>query len=110
MEHPCCIDAPGLAEDSQRVVFRLAGVDDHGQIARPGHAQLRPEHGLLHLARREVVVIVEADLTHGPCVRQAGEPALHQPRGVVGVGREQVRVMRMHADRGPCLGPQLVDP
>ena len=65
--HDAADGAPAfLPQDGDCVVFGFAGMDDDGQVrarARVGSATGRP---LLHVLRREVVVVVEADLADGP--------------------------------------------
>src|SRR4051812_323724 len=51
-----------LAQDSKRVFVGLACVDDDGEIELARQDDLHAEHLLLNVPRREVVVVVEADL------------------------------------------------
>ena len=54
-----------LFEDGRRLVVGLAGVDDDGQAHLAGQAELPAEDLALDVARRVVVVEVEADLADG---------------------------------------------
>ena len=51
-----------LAQDAERIGVRLARVDDHRQIERARQFELKAEDLLLHLARRKIIVIIEANL------------------------------------------------
>ena len=110
MEHSCRFDAATLAKDSKRVGFGLAGVDHDRQPPIACHLKLRAEHGLLDLTRGEVVVIVEPDFADGTHVRHAVEPLAEQPSRGFGVCGERSGLMRMDADRGTRLRPELPDP
>ena len=76
-----------LARMRERVVVGLARVDDDRQVAAraPGAICAR-EHRLLDVARREVVVVVEADLADRArprgCASSAARPRLPRPRRV----------------------------
>jgi hypothetical protein len=100
MEH-----APDLAtalgpQDVERVVVRFARVDDHrhAQLAREGHL-LRKDRPL-HLARREVVVIIQANLPDGTHLRVASTRRTHQRSGSPR-RRRLVCLVRMHANGEP---------
>ena len=82
-------------------VLGLARVDHDRQSQRAGQSNLLAEHLLLHVARREVVVVVEADLPDRPAewLRVDRRPRLSRRRR--GLGCEYSRLMRMHADREP---------
>ena len=73
------------------------------QLAREPH--LRSKHRVLDLARREIVVVVEADLPDGARPRRGLELCADDRGGARRVVGELVRVMRMDADRDPHLGP-----
>ena len=78
VEHPAQLPAPLFRDDAQRVVFRFARVNDDRQPPLARQPQLRAKHRVLHVARREVVVVVEADLAdraHGAASRPAGSPS-----------------------------------
>jgi hypothetical protein len=52
------------AQNIEGVVPRFAGVDDDGLAALRGQRQLPLEDRALHLARREIVVVIEPDFAH----------------------------------------------
>ena len=60
--------------------------------------ELRAEDRLLHLARREVVVVVEPDLADRADQRRRVEPGRHRGGRRRRVGGEDVRLVRMHTD------------
>ena len=64
-----------LLQQRRRLVVRLAGVDDDGQVELAGQTDLGPEHLALDVPRRVVVVEVEADLADGHDALFAGEAA-----------------------------------
>ena len=66
-----------LGDEPQGVGFGLAGVNHDRQLAAPAPAELRPEHRVLHVPGREVVVVVEADLADRPHRRRGVEPLGH---------------------------------
>jgi hypothetical protein len=72
-------------------------VNGHREVARLCQRELGPEHGLLHLAWREVVVVVEPDLANRPHAGPAVQAARQQRRRRRRVTGEQVCVMRVHA-------------
>src|SRR5439155_21556707 len=53
-----------FAQNPQRVVVGLARVNHDRNVELAGEAQLAAEDRVLHLARRVVVMVVEADLTN----------------------------------------------
>ena len=57
-----CLPTYNELENLERIVPCLAAVQDHRQPGLPGHFQLPAEDALLHLARRMIVVVIEADL------------------------------------------------
>ena len=74
----------------------LARVDDDGLAALRGDFQLREENRALHVARRKVVMVIEADLADGRHfgVRcQVSQPLERLSRGFGSV-------VRMHPDGG----------
>ena len=89
-----------LVQNAERVVFRLARVDHDRQAQRaaPGRICSR-KTCLLHVARREVVVVVEADLADRARQRLAGQPRFDKRRRRGRIGGELSRRVRMHADR-----------
>src|SRR5205823_10297857 len=64
------------------------------------------EDGLLRVARREVVVIVEADLADGAHERHRLDLRADRCGSLLRVVGELTGVMRMHADREPNVGPE----
>ena len=103
MKDPADVPGPRVAEDPERVLRRLAGVNRNrkAQLARRG--DLCAEDLLLDHARREVVVIVEADLADG--ARALTRHALtHRLDGAIHVAGECPRVMRMDAGREAYAG------
>src|SRR3990172_5076574 len=93
-------DAPDLAhpllfENFQQIRFRLAVMDDDGKRELPRHPHLPAEDVALHLRRRQVVVVVEADLPYGEKSGPQGEApqeilaaALVEDLGVVGMAAD----------------------
>ena len=88
--------APVLIENRETIVPGVAAVDDDRQLRRARLRELPAKNLLLHVARRMIVVIVEAHLA----------PADHRglPRQLVEL-REMflgdfIRVVRMDADGG----------
>ena len=74
----------------------LADVQLHGDVALKGHVQLEVEHILLHVPRRQVVVVVQADLAQQAALGVV-QIAAHSDLGIrVPAGG----VVGMHAD-GP---------
>ena len=96
----------GLGDQLQRVGLGLAGVDGHRQPTRLRQRQLRAEHGLLHVLRRKIVVVVEADLANGPHEQRLGEAGGHGVGRGRRVGREDVGLVRMNPDSEPHRRPQ----
>ena len=77
MEDPAQRGA-GVTQDGERVVGRLAGVDDDGKASLDGQFHLGTKNGLLDVSRREVVVVVEADFAYGTTA--LGSDAVNQAR------------------------------
>ena len=82
-----------------RVLVGLARVDDDRALQLAREPDLRAKHRLLHVARREVVVVVEADLADGARRRRRGELLPDDGGGPLGVAGELVRLVRVDADR-----------
>ena len=110
MQHAAHLAAALFTKNTQRIVVGFARVDDDrlAQLARETH--LAAEDGLLHVARREVVVVVEADFADGPRRRRGPDLLAHQRHGAVRIGGELVGLMRMDADRESHLGPEPLQP
>ena len=51
-----------LIEQRQRLLVRLAGVQHDRRVSLPAELEHAPEDAALHVAGREVVMVVEADL------------------------------------------------
>src|SRR5688572_21741051 len=99
-------NATALLEDRKGVVGRLAGMDDHRSVELAGQRQLRGKHVTLHVARREVVVVVEPDFADAACLEPGG--VLPRDRcGIRDTPRERARRMRMHAGRKVHRVPPL---
>jgi hypothetical protein len=60
---------PFFLQDQYRIILRLAAVDDEGKACAAGGMDVDEEIRLLRLARREVIVIVEADLADADAFR-----------------------------------------
>jgi hypothetical protein len=71
-------------------------VNHDGLAGLGGDFQLLLEHRALHLARRKVVVVIEADLAHGQHLGMRGQ--LSQAREGLGGGFRSV--VRVHPDGG----------
>ena len=80
-----------------------------GRSSSQREPHLRAEHRVLHVARRVVVVVVEADLADRARRRRRGELLAHDGRGALRIVGELVRLVRVHADREPDAGPELLD-
>ena len=90
-------------------MYGLARVDDHGQAEFDGERHLCREHLMLRMTRREVVVIVQANLADGAGV----EPVRLAPGGIRGIQRtagERPGVVGMHTRREPYGRPSFTDP
>ena len=90
---------------AKRVVLGLARVDHDRQAASPGESDLLAEHLLLRLARREVVVVVEADLAKRPRQRLSVDRRVGHRRRGGGVIRERPGRVRVDADGEPDIRP-----
>ena len=64
-----------FVNDAEGIVFGVPRVNHDRQIAADREANLGAKHGVLHFARREVVVVVEPDLTNRARVGHGVEPA-----------------------------------
>src|SRR5439155_19157211 len=62
MQHAAEPATAVIAKNADGVLVGFARVDDDGQIQFARELDLSAEDRLLHVARREVVVIIEADL------------------------------------------------
>jgi hypothetical protein len=95
VQHAADLRRPLLLQDARRVLLGLARVDDDGAAHVTREPDLAPEDLLLHVARRVVVVVVEAHLAD----RRDASREVAQLRLVrAGVPR---RLVRVDADRGP---------
>ncbi len=89
-----------IPQDCGDVVVRVAGVDGERQSRQSGGANMGPEAGLLHVARRSIVEIVQAGFA------DADDPLVAGERGD-GFGRRDRRfgrMVRMHAYGTPEIG------
>ena len=90
----------------KRVVGRLARVDDDRQPQLARQRDLRAEDLLLHVARREVVVIVEPDLADGARAVAAATPRRTASTRAVDAGRRTPRPGAGGCRREPDRRPQ----
>lgn len=84
-----------LSQHRERVVIGLSSVNDDGQRKLEGKTHLRPEHGRLDVPRREIVVVVEADLPDRPSARGPGALFSDDRRGTLRIVGEVVSRMRV---------------
>ena len=92
---PC----PVFAQDRHGVVPGFAGVDGDGQIEVAGEFELLDEDFALDFARREIVVVIEADFAERDNFRVRGQGA----EVVVGLRRDFGGIVRVDADGGVDL-------
>ena len=90
MQHAAHLAPAVLAEDVDGVGVGFARVYDDWQIQFACQPDLRTEDVLLHVAWREVVVVVESDFADGAGRRGRGELGPHGTRGTQGIIRELV--------------------
>ena len=104
MEH-AAKGAARLSKDAEGVLGGLARVDDdrQGQLQREG--DLGAEDVLLHVARREVVVVVEANLSDRPRAF-ADDPLPDAVTRVLAPAGELPRLVRVDAERKADLRPE----
>ena len=92
-----------LVQDAERVVLGLAGVDHDRQPQPARQPDLLAKHLLLDVARREVVVVVEADLADGPRQRlrvdRLRSPAAPPPSGSRRTSRPRAGARRSRTAR-----------
>src|SRR5688572_28464265 len=81
-------------------------MDDDWEIAGEGQPDLRAKHRILHVVRREIVVVVEANLANRPRLGQRIQARGDDGRGAFGVGFERFSVMRMNTDGESALRPR----
>ena len=98
-----------VPEGAEGVVGGLPGMDDDGQFPLRGQLELAPEDLLLNRARREVVVVVEPDLSecHRVVRAKVGVQPRHRRIEVVSV---LTGLVRMDSDREPHLRPRGAHP
>src|SRR5687767_13543897 len=109
VKHPAELALPFFGDDTQGVLLRLASVDHDWEVALQRQLDLGAEYRVLHLARREVVVIVEANLANRPSLRHRREAFGHNIRGALRIGLEGLGVMRMNTDGQSALRPRRED-
>jgi hypothetical protein len=89
-----------LADQPERLVVRVAAVDEH-RLADPARQrELASERALLGFTRREVAKEIEASLADRDDARTAGQPLDLGERRLVGLGG----FVRMNPDRRPHIG------
>ena len=93
-----------LGHDLRGLVMRLAHMQRKRRVQAACQLKLLAEHLALHLARREVVVVVQADLAHA-AANGLGQKALHgltrldvEVLGVVRVAPHQKAHLRHHRE------------
>src|SRR3546814_1532773 len=86
-----------IAHDGERVLLRIAGVDDQRQAGFAGRGDMGAEAALLPFPVAMVVIIIQAGLSYADDARMGC--ALDQLRGID--MRMLVRLMRMDADGRP---------
>src|SRR5262245_19769219 len=96
---------PFLADDAEGIVLGLARVNHNRQVALEREPNLDAKHVVLHVARREVVVVIETDLADGASGRQRVKPSSHGVSGRLRIRLEDLGVMRMDADCESTFGP-----
>jgi len=98
-----------LCENPESVFLRLPGVNHDRQAPAARQADLRPEDRLLDRARREVVVVIEADLAHRPGRGGLPQALVDEGSGPLRVAGKRARRVRMHANRQADVGPGHLD-
>ena len=63
----------GRIDEPPRILVRFTVVQDDRQVQFAGESKLAGENSALHLARREIVVIVQTDLPYGDHLRLCGQ-------------------------------------
>jgi len=84
-------------------------VNDDRAAQLMGQSDLLAEHLLLDVARREAVVIIEADFTNSTREWLRVDRLPHTPRRFSWIRRERPGVMRVHTDRESHLTPARSD-
>ena len=64
MQHAAQVAAAFLLQNRDRVGIRFARVNHHRQLQLTRQPDLRAKHLLLHITRREIVVVVETDFAN----------------------------------------------
>src|SRR5207247_10746411 len=80
-------------------------MDDDGTLQLAREAKLPAEHGVLDVARREVVVVVEADFADGPRGRRGLNLRPDKVRRLVRLGCAPMGLVWVHAHSEPAIGP-----
>lgn len=89
-----------LFQNGEAVVVSLAHMQRDGQSRFLGQANLSAEDLALHIARRQVVVVVEPDLPH----RAHAAVAQTLAQGGLKLRRPLLGVVRVHAGRDAHVG------
>ena len=99
----------GRAQDVERLVGRLTGMNDHRKSQLECEFHLRTKDRSLHVARREVVVIIEADLADRARMLLLRLLPHGQTR-LLDAPREVTSLMWMDADGESHIWPDLTHP
>ena len=106
------LTSPALPSSSRIAmvsVVCLARVDDDRTPELARQLELRAKYLLLHIPRRIVVVIVEANLADRTRCRRRHQLRAHDVRRMLRVSRKLVCGVRMHANRQPHVRPERFD-
>ena len=85
-------------------------MNDHRKLKVQGQAQLSPEHLLLDIGRREIIVVVEADLADRTRRRCPSDLLSNGIGRAPGRRSKSMSGVRMYADRHSHLWPQPEQP
>ena len=82
-------------------------MDDDRKASLPGAGNLRLKYGLLHVPRREIVMVVKADFPDGAAPGVRLQTLCHESNSPLRITGKGSRLMGVYADRHSDLGPRF---
>jgi hypothetical protein len=110
VHHPAQPAVSLIPKDRDGVIVGFASVNDNGQIELGRQTHLRSKDVALDVARRVIVVIVEANLANCPRGGDAADLGTNRINDMIHAAGKLPRNMRMNSNGNSQVGPVVGEP
>src|SRR5262245_33106972 len=99
-----------LFQERNGILLGFPRVNDHRQSEFAGETHLRAKHLLLDVTRREIVMVVQPNLSDRACSRRRSDLIADQLYHAIRIARKLMCLVWMNANRRPNFGPERIEP